>query len=61
MEFPTLFPGQEYLSRKKKENGREEVVYAYRSERGTFFSCTGRTEEEVRDKCMGWLIRQERH
>lgn len=61
MEIPALFPGQEYICKQPDLNGREVVVYAYCSERGTFFSCAGRTEEDVRERCMRWLIRQERH
>lgn len=61
MEIPNLFPGQEYLARQVNSQGREVVVYAYRTHHGVFFSCTGATEEEVRDKCLSWLVTQERH
>lgn len=61
MQIPNLFPGQEYLASKMNAHGVEEVVYAYRTQHGVFFSCTGATEEEVRDKCLSWLVSQERH
>lgn len=61
MEIPALFPGQEYIGQQQNPDGGEVVVYAYCSEHGTFFSCIGRTEEDVREQCMRWLIRQERH
>lgn len=61
MSIPMLFPGQDYLAKEKDDHGREVFVYAYRSQRGEFFSCTGDTEDEVRDKCMKWLIRREGH
>lgn len=61
ISIPILFPGQDYIAKEKDEQGREVLVYAYRSRDGKFFSCTGETESEVREKCIKWLIRHERH
>ena len=61
MSIPALFPGQDYFAKEKDDQGREVIVYAYRSQDGKFFSCTGETEKEVREKCIKWLIRHERH
>lgn len=60
MDIPNLLPGQEFLAQQTSQ-GKEKFVYAYRSQDGTFFSCTGNSETEVRDKCMSWLISMERH
>lgn len=46
MSIPMLFPGQDYIAREYDKQGREVFVYAYRSQRGEFFSCTGDTEDE---------------
>lgn len=61
MSIPMLFPGQDYLTKEYGDQSREVFVYAYRSQQGAFFTCTGATEDEVKEKCMKWLIRHERH
>ena len=57
MSIPALFPGQDYIAKEKDEQGREVLVYAYRSRDGKFFSCTGETENEVREKCIDPAIK----
>lgn len=61
MNIPGLLPGEEFIARQENEEGREVVVYAYRTEKGAFFSCVGISEADVRDRCMTWLVTQERH
>ena len=58
--IPALLPGQEYLAQLTDLGGKTKYVYAYRSQYGEFFSCTGSSEEEVRDRCMNWLSRKEK-
>lgn len=59
MATPFLLPGQEYC--RVRADDESKVEYAYCSPRGKYFCCVSNSEEDAREQCEYWLLRQERN
>lgn len=60
MDFPAIMPGSSAYREVERE-GQHYIEYAYRSERGQMFSCTGKTLDDAQEQCEQWLLLRDRH
>ena len=61
MEVSLLLPGEERCVPLPAKDGRAQVEYSYRTERGALFECVCTNAEEAHRLCEDWMVRQERY
>lgn len=61
MDAALLWPGEERCVMLPSNDGRHQIEYSYRTERGALFECVCKDAEEAHRLCEDWMMRQERY
>lgn len=61
MEVAYLLPGEERCIPLPPKDGKKQVAYSYRTERGDLFECICRNKDEAEQLCEDWIMRRERY
>lgn len=61
MEVGYLLPGEERCVALLSKEGKMQIAYSYRTERGKLFECVCCSKEEAQQLCEDWMMRQERY